>query len=166
MQQRYMIAAVKDLSSNGTDVEASTKTGEYLDACNLLFEQGLLSYRRVNNKDSSVLKNIKQGMSFFEQWCADHMDTVYQENTKRARQKKFLAWQTWDLLRLVVHGFLAFCNWFFDKVSPNGKYFISPLRINGSAIESIYSVLKFASGDPALGKLINRKDMVQNKYSE
>ena len=70
-----MIAAVKDLSSNGTDVEASTKTGEYLDACNLLFEQGLLSYRRVNNKDSSVLKNIKQGMSFFEQWCADHMDT-------------------------------------------------------------------------------------------
>lgn len=39
---------------------------------------------------------------------------------------------------------------------------------------SIYSVLKFASGGnlsaltygPALGKLINRKDMVQNKYSE
>ena len=53
--------------------------------------------------------------------------------------------QTWDL-RLVVHGFLAFCGWFFKNVSPNGKYFISPLRINGSAIESIYSVLKFASG--------------------
>ena len=59
-------------------------------------------------------------------------------------------------------------------MSPDGKYFISPLRINGSAIESIYSVLKFASGGnlsalsygPALGKLINRKDMIQNKYSE
>ena len=59
-------------------------------------------------------------------------------------------------------------------MSPDGKYFISPLRINGSAIESIYSVLKFASGGnlsalsygPALGKLVNRKDMVQNKYSE
>ena len=59
-------------------------------------------------------------------------------------------------------------------MSQDGKYFISPLRINGSAIESIYSVLKFASGGnlsalsygPALGKLINRKDMVQNKYSE
>lgn len=59
-------------------------------------------------------------------------------------------------------------------MSPDGKYFISPLRINGSAIESIYSILKFASGGnlsalsygPALGKLINRKDMAQNKYSE
>jgi len=59
-------------------------------------------------------------------------------------------------------------------VSPDGKYFISPLRINGSAIESLYSILKFASGGnlsalsygPALGKLINRKDMVRNKYSE
>lgn len=59
-------------------------------------------------------------------------------------------------------------------MSPDGKCFISLLRINGSAIESIYSVLKLARGGnlsalsygPALGKLINRKDMVQNKYSE
>ena len=59
-------------------------------------------------------------------------------------------------------------------MSPDGKCFISLLRINSSAIESIYSVLKLASGrnlsalsyGPALGKLINRKDMVQNKYSE
>ena len=59
-------------------------------------------------------------------------------------------------------------------MSPDGKYFISPLRINGSAIESIYSILKYASGGnlsvlcygPALGKLINRKDMGRNKYSE
>ena len=59
-------------------------------------------------------------------------------------------------------------------MSPDGKCFISLLQINGSAIEYIYSVLKLASGGnlsalsdgPALGKLINRKDMVQNKYSE
>ena len=73
-----------------------------------------------------------------------------------------------------MHGFLSFCEWFFDNISPNGKYFISPLHINGSAIESIYSVLKFASGGnlsalsygPALGKLINRKDLERNKNSE
>ena len=67
-------------------------------------------------------------------------------------------------------GFLSFCDWFFEKVSRDGKYFINPLRINGSAIESIYSILKFASGGnlsalsyiPALGKLINRKDMARN----
>ena len=59
-------------------------------------------------------------------------------------------------------------------MSSDGKYFISPLRISGSAIESIYSILKFASGGnlsalsygPALGKLINRQDMTQSKYSE
>ena len=59
-------------------------------------------------------------------------------------------------------------------MSPDGKCFISLLQINGSAKESIYHVLKLASGGnlsalsygPALGKLINRKDMVQNKYSE
>ena len=74
----------------------------------------------------------------------------------------------------MVNGFLSFCGWFFDNVAPNGKYFISPLRINGSAIESIYSILKFSSGGnlsslfygPSLGKLINRKDMAQNKNSE
>lgn len=73
-----------------------------------------------------------------------------------------------------MHGFLSFCEWFFNNISPNGKYFISPLHINGSAIESIYSVLKFASGGnlsalsygPALGKLINRKDLERNKNSE
>ena len=59
-------------------------------------------------------------------------------------------------------------------MSPDGKCFISLLQINGTAIESLYSVLKLASGrnlsalsyGPALWKLINRKDMVQNKYSK
>ena len=60
-------------------------------------------------------------------------------------------------------------------MSPDGKYYIWPLRINGSAIESLFSLLKFSSGGnlsglsygPALGKVINRKEMtLVNKYSE
>ena len=74
----------------------------------------------------------------------------------------------------MVNGFLSFCDLFFNNVAPNGKYFISPLRINGSAIKSIYSILKFSIGGnlsalsygPCLGKLINGKDMKQNKNSE
>ena len=74
----------------------------------------------------------------------------------------------------MVNGFLSFSDWLFDNVAPNGKYFISPLRINGSAMESIYSILKFSSGGnlsalsyfPSLGKLIDRKDMIQNRNSE
>ena len=83
--------------------------------------------------------------------------------------------QTWDLLRIVVYGFLAFCEWFFTNVSPDGKYFISPLRINGSALESIFSVLKHTSGGnlsalnygPSLGRFIYRKgQVVVNQNSE
>lgn len=62
---------------------------------------------------------------------------------------------------------------FFDNVASNGKHFISPLCINGSALELIYSILKFSIGGnlsslfygPSLEKLINRKDMIQNKNS-
>lgn len=58
-------------------------------------------------------------------------------------------------------------------MSHDGRYFINPLRINGSAIESVFSVLKYASDGnlsglsygPALGKL-NRKEMQGNKHSE
>ena len=73
-----------------------------------------------------------------------------------------------------MHGFLLFCEWFFTSVSPDGRYFISPLRIKGSALESIFSVLKHTSGgnlsaiaySPVLGRLINRKDLVVNQHSE
>ena len=60
-----MIASVKDLASSGSDVEASTNTWEYLEACNLLFEQGMLSRHRRNNKNSPVVGNIRKGMAFF-----------------------------------------------------------------------------------------------------
>ena len=73
-----------------------------------------------------------------------------------------------------MHGFLLFCEWFFTYVSPDGRYFISPLRVNGSALESIFSVLKHTSGgnlsaiaySSALGRLINRKDLAVNQHSE
>ena len=66
-----MIAAIQDLVREPNQ-EASGKTAAYLDACNLLFEQGLLSRQRINNRDSPILANIKRGMSFFEEWCAGH----------------------------------------------------------------------------------------------
>ena len=58
---RFMIAAIQDLAREPNQ-EASGKTAAYLDACNLFFEQGFLSRRRINNRDSPVLANIKRGM--------------------------------------------------------------------------------------------------------
>ena len=69
-----MIAAIQDLAREPNQ-EASGQTAAYLDACNLLFEQGLLSRRGINNRDSLILANIRRGMSFFEEWGAAHDDT-------------------------------------------------------------------------------------------
>lgn len=56
-----MIAAVKDLASSASDVGPNQTAVDFLEACNLLFEQGMLSRRRINNKNSTVLTNIKRG---------------------------------------------------------------------------------------------------------
>lgn len=50
--------------------------------------------------------------------------------------------QTWDLLRLMYHGFVGLCQSF---VTANPGYFIIPVRVNGSAVESYFSQLKFAA---------------------
>lgn len=44
----------------------------------------------------------------------------------------------------MVSSFLGFCEWFFAHFE--APYFVTPLRINGSAIESLYSLLKFGAG--------------------
>ena len=66
-----IVATIYDLSREPNQ-EASGKTAAYLNACNLLFEQGLLSRQRINNKDNPALVNITRGMSFFVEWCATH----------------------------------------------------------------------------------------------
>jgi len=49
----------------------------------------------------------------------------------------------WDLLRIDVYGFRAFTEWFF-KTYPT--YFISPVRLSGSAVESLFSQYKYNAG--------------------
>ena len=44
----------------------------------------------------------------------------------------------------MVSSFLSFCEWFFATFQ--APYFVTPLRINGSSIESLYSLLKFGAG--------------------
>ena len=58
-------------------------------------------------------------------------------------QRKFLSWQTWDLLRIMVYGFLGFCENF---LSEHPGYAIYPVRLNGSAVETIFSQLKNITG--------------------
>jgi len=71
----------------------------------------------------------------------------------------------------MVYGFLKFSKWFTTKYP---DYFISPLRINGSAIESIFSVLKYTAGGHLSasnygsfrGRVITGREVVTNSNSE
>ena len=73
----------------------------------------------------------------------------------------FLAWQIWDLMRIMWYGFKNFCD---DFTARHPGFYVAPLRLNGSAIETLFSQLKFIShGDPsathhpqALASLITR----------
>ena len=51
--------------------------------------------------------------------------------------------QTWDLLRVMYNGFIGLCTSFLAE---NSNYFIIPVRVNGSAVESYFSQLKFTAG--------------------
>ena len=62
-----MIAAIKDLTG-----PSHQQVAQYLEPCNLIFEEGLLSCRRINNLQSPILANIKKCMKFFEEWCNLH----------------------------------------------------------------------------------------------
>ena len=50
------------------DADTTSEVLKYLEACNLLFEQGFLSHSRIRSLDSQVLKNIDQGFSYFAEW--------------------------------------------------------------------------------------------------
>ena len=51
--------------------------------------------------------------------------------------------QTWDLLRLMYYGFKQLCDSFTRQ---HGQYYVVPVRINGSVIESLFSRFKYDAG--------------------
>ena len=70
-----------------------------------------------------------------------------------------------------MYGFTQFCTWF---VEIHLGYFIAPLRINDSGIESMFSLFKFcATGNFSAnnygsirGQVINGNEVVSNSNSE
>ena len=51
-----------------SDVDSACCTLRYLESCNLMFENGLLSHERVESSDSKVIQNIHLGFKFFCDW--------------------------------------------------------------------------------------------------
>jgi len=73
-----MISALKAYSETEPrppDAAMVAKTAEYLEACNLIFEKGILSKKIIRSMDSSVICNIKKGFLFFTDWYNRHQRT-------------------------------------------------------------------------------------------
>ena len=50
----------------------------------------------------------------------------------------------WDNLRIDVYGFVGFTKYLFER---HPGYFVSPLRISGSAVETLFGQYKYMSGN-------------------
>jgi hypothetical protein len=145
MQQSQMLLAIKTLADRRPDEKAEhMATYDFLKACNLLFEEGILSEKPIKSMSSSLLENMKNGFVYFCDWREKLSHS--EPNGYKFRdpnQKSFLAWQTYELLQIMYHGFNGLCHEFFES---HPDYFVSPIRINGSAVESVFSCLKYISG--------------------
>ena len=147
MCQDNMIAALKILADSKGNLQAKqsiTMTVEYLQACNAIFETGILSSFVIRQSNTRALHKILQGQNFFEQWLTRLLQQPGAFNPNDNKQKYFLSWQTWDLQRVMVYGFKELCDDFIRKYGDN--FFISPKRLNGSAIETLFSQFKNISG--------------------
>ena len=57
-----MISAIRETAESGdNDLDHDqSSTAEYLEACNFLIEQGILSHSSINGEDSAVLKKHEE----------------------------------------------------------------------------------------------------------
>jgi hypothetical protein len=173
MQQPYMLAAIEELAqeSFGDEKKEHLAVHAYLKACNSLFENGILSSVPVNSPSSHVLSNIEEGFQFFQNWKSEIAKADESFNYRNPIQKSFLAWQTWDLLQIMVHGFTGLC---LDFLRKNPDHFVVPVRVTGSVIESLFSNLKYVSGgqlssinySTSLSALITQRESSSNAFSE
>ncbi|XP_044171448.1 uncharacterized protein LOC114975022 isoform X1 [Acropora millepora] len=141
MQQDHVIGELKEYAATTpADADQVSMTVQFLEATQSLFEFGILSHEKILDASSSVLTNMEDGFLFFVAWA----DYCYSEghNLATPAQTVFLAWQTWDLLRLMYYGFREFCQEFLQRFP---GYYIVPLKINGSGIETIFSQLRFST---------------------
>ncbi len=90
--------------------------------------------------DSSILQNIRKGYQFFVDWYAA-LDGHFAPTSPKER--KFIAWQTWDLLRVCRYGFEGFCQ---DFLRRHPGYYIVPKKFNGSAVETLFSQFRAIAG--------------------
>ncbi|XP_065903644.1 uncharacterized protein [Dysidea avara] len=136
LSELYKYCKQDPAPSDSVSVELCLK---YLEACNKLFENGYLSHKKIVSLQSPVLKSIEDGYSYFTTWHKN----LSTKGPMKLQDPRFLSWQTWDLLRVCIYGFKSFAANFLEKYP---DHFISPVRLSGSAVETLFSQFKHTAG--------------------
>ena len=64
-----MLAAIREMAEKDEYAKQShVCMAEYLEACNLIFENGILSHEMICSSNSKALMNISEGMKWFLKW--------------------------------------------------------------------------------------------------
>ena len=64
-----MIAAIREIAEKKIELRSTcTLTAEYLQACSLLFETGILSHEMITSASSKPLINMAEGLKWFKKW--------------------------------------------------------------------------------------------------
>ena len=58
----------------------------------------------ASSENLNVMSIIDEGMSFFINWCQDVRRSFPDVRLQDSNQKTFLAWQTWELMRVAYFG--------------------------------------------------------------
>lgn len=64
-----MLSAIKEIAENRLDEQKKhMETYKFLRACNLLFEEGILSEKPIMSLSSPTLVNMRDGYGHFTEW--------------------------------------------------------------------------------------------------
>eukprot|EP00733_Pompholyxophrys_punicea_P000669 Pompholyxophrys_punicea_v1_NODE_225_length_2691_cov_20.567147.p1 type:complete len:789 gc:universal NODE_225_length_2691_cov_20.567147:2426-60(-) len=128
------------------------KTISYLNHLEATFRNVFLNpTRRIYNMDDLAFEEVFAADKFFSQW-RKNVEILQEEFHLSVENKNalFLAWQTYDLWRIMVHGFYGYCENFFQRhAQANFKAYLKPIRMSGSALELVFSALRQMKGDAA-----------------
>ena len=72
IQQEKVIAELTthlQTTKQSSDTKYDSATLEYLMALRNIFELGLLSHENIVDGDATLLQNMLEGLSYFEEWC-------------------------------------------------------------------------------------------------
>lgn len=73
-----MISALQErarIDPPPADASEIEMTGNYLEACHLIFEKGIPSHMTVTPRYQRVVQNIEKGFQFFKEWHTCHQNT-------------------------------------------------------------------------------------------